>query len=123
MAWYSKSSEGLFLLPHKCEILTSPSEVQNHGIWAYDCASGEEVLVTTFVLALLGDNPMQSEFACHIGLRGRYYCRVCMVHGKEHLHADVADEAGEDSDAEEDVVEQAEMDSMVARAQRAMEVC
>ena len=29
------------------------------------------------VLALLGDNPMQSEFACHIGLVGKYFCGVC----------------------------------------------
>lgn len=41
---------------------------QDEGIWAWDCEMGEAVLVIPFVLALLGDNPMQSEFACHIGL-------------------------------------------------------
>jgi hypothetical protein len=33
------------------------------------------------VLAMLGDNPMQSEFACHIGLRGKFFCRCCWVKG------------------------------------------
>lgn len=34
------------------------------------------------MLALCGDNPMQSEFACHIGFRGRLFCRNCWVSGK-----------------------------------------
>ncbi|KAJ7694731.1 hypothetical protein B0H14DRAFT_3659912 [Mycena olivaceomarginata] len=37
------------------------------------------------VLALLGDNPMQSEFACHIGLRGKLFCRACWVKGTDAL--------------------------------------
>ncbi|EGN97508.1 hypothetical protein SERLA73DRAFT_161519 [Serpula lacrymans var. lacrymans S7.3] len=40
-------------------------ECQEAGIWAYDCILHEVVLVLVFILALLGDNPMQSEFACH----------------------------------------------------------
>jgi hypothetical protein len=32
-------------------------------------------------VALLGDNPMQSEFACHIGLMGKFFCRMCWVKG------------------------------------------
>lgn len=39
--------------------------------------------MTIFVLALLGDNPMQSEFACHAGLRAKFFCRICMVKGKD----------------------------------------
>ena len=34
-----------------------------------------------FVAALLGDNPMQSEFACHVGPGGKSLCRICNVKG------------------------------------------
>ena len=34
-----------------------------------------------FVAALLGDNPMQSEFACHVGPGGKSLCRICDVKG------------------------------------------
>ncbi|KAG5652758.1 hypothetical protein H0H81_003845 [Sphagnurus paluster] len=54
---------------------------QQSGIWAWDCEHNEQVLVIPSILALLGDNPMQSEFACHIGLRGRKFCRMCHVEG------------------------------------------
>jgi len=37
------------------------------------------VLVIPFISALLGDNPMQSEFACHVGPMGNFFCRVCSV--------------------------------------------
>jgi hypothetical protein len=56
--------------------------VEEHGIWAWDCVHQEAVLVLLWILALLGDNPMQSEFACHIGLRGKLFCRICLVQGK-----------------------------------------
>lgn len=39
----------------------------------------EEVLVIPAVLALLGDNPMQSELACHMGMAARLFCWVCWV--------------------------------------------
>jgi hypothetical protein len=41
------------------------------GIWAWDCVHEDHVLVIPFVAALLGDNPMQSEFACHVGPGGK----------------------------------------------------
>lgn len=31
---------------------------------------------------------MQSKFACHIGLRGKYFCRVCNVKGKDAKDGD-----------------------------------
>lgn len=63
---------------------------QESGIWAWDCVHQEAVLVIPSVLAMLGDNPMQSELACHIGLQGKMFCRVCWVEGDEH--EDIEDE-------------------------------
>ncbi|KAI0309567.1 hypothetical protein OF83DRAFT_1296195 [Amylostereum chailletii] len=55
--------------------------VQENGIFVYDCLYREMVLVITGVLALLGDNPMQSEFSCHVGLRGKFFCQCCWAYG------------------------------------------
>ncbi|KAJ3932436.1 MAG: hypothetical protein NXY57DRAFT_894227, partial [Lentinula lateritia] len=57
-------------------------ETQANGVWAWDSQLKDLVLVIPSVLALLGDNPMQSEFACHIGFRGRLFCRNCWASGK-----------------------------------------
>jgi len=59
------------------------SEAQDKGIWAWDCLTEEPVLLIPVILALLGDNPMQSELACHIGLCGNFFCRCCWVKGKD----------------------------------------
>ncbi|KAI0639900.1 hypothetical protein C8Q77DRAFT_1045284 [Trametes polyzona] len=56
---------------------------QKTGIWAWDCVWNEPILVLPSVLALLGDNPMQSEFACHIGLQAKLFCRNCWVKGRD----------------------------------------
>ncbi|KAH9003025.1 hypothetical protein EDB86DRAFT_3063037 [Lactarius hatsudake] len=53
----------------------------NTGVWAWDCVHEDHVLVIPFVAALLGDNPMQSEFACHVGPGGKMICHVCQVKG------------------------------------------
>ncbi|KAJ6462550.1 hypothetical protein C8R45DRAFT_841581 [Mycena sanguinolenta] len=63
---------------------------QESGIWAWDVVLKEPVLVIPEVLALLGDNPMQSEFACHIGLRGKLFCRACWVKGPDALDPDTS---------------------------------
>ncbi|KAJ8077858.1 hypothetical protein PM082_002299 [Marasmius tenuissimus] len=88
---------------------------QTHGIWAWDGELDEPVLLLPAVLALLGDNPMQSKFACHIGLHGKLFCSACKVKGKDSkaAHADgeksntetssaesSADEEGNDSESE-----------------------
>lgn len=48
------------------------------------------VLVLPAVLALLGDNPMQSELACHVGLAGKFFCRNCWVKGRDAEEAESA---------------------------------
>ncbi|KAJ4473242.1 hypothetical protein C8R41DRAFT_968057, partial [Lentinula lateritia] len=69
-------------------------DCQENGIWAWDSKTQRRVLLLVCVLALLGDNPMQSEFACHIGLRGKFFCRTCWVKGKDAKieHATVPEE-------------------------------
>lgn len=69
---------------------------QTEGIWAWDCKLKEMVLVIPSVLALLGDNPMQSELSCHIGLRGKLFCRVCWAKG-EAADPESEDEGDEDN--------------------------
>ncbi|KAJ3897384.1 hypothetical protein F5879DRAFT_996133 [Lentinula edodes] len=58
-------------------------DCQENGIWAWDPKTNSRILLMVCVLALLGDNPMQSEFACHIGLRGKFFCRTCGIKGKD----------------------------------------
>ncbi|KAJ7435966.1 hypothetical protein B0H11DRAFT_2256623 [Mycena galericulata] len=75
---------------------------QKDGIWAWDCQLNELVLIIPTVLALLGDNPMQSEFCCHIGLRGKFFCRACWVKGSDNLDGEDGDthrSAGTDKDS------------------------
>ncbi|KAJ7502053.1 hypothetical protein B0H11DRAFT_1712975, partial [Mycena galericulata] len=76
---------------------------QENGIWAWDSHFQELVLVIPSVLAMLGDNPMQSEFACHIGFRGKFFCRACWVKGDP--------EKGDDDD-DDDAAEQSDQSSL-----------
>ncbi|KAF9521533.1 hypothetical protein CPB83DRAFT_865442 [Crepidotus variabilis] len=64
-------------------IVEDLEQCQTDGVWVYDCVFNEMVLVIVWVLALLGDNPMQAEFACHAGLRAKFFCRICWVKGKD----------------------------------------
>ena len=56
------------------------SDARINGISVWDCLLKEDVLVVPWVLAFLGDNPMASEFASHIGMTGSCYCRICQAH-------------------------------------------
>ncbi|KAF8515093.1 hypothetical protein JB92DRAFT_3156825 [Gautieria morchelliformis] len=56
---------------------------QTAGIWAWDCVYREMVLILVWVLALLRDNPMRSESACHRGLLAKFFCRCCWVKGSD----------------------------------------
>lgn len=73
-----------FLLLLASPLISIPiRQAQANGIWAWDSSLNDPILVIPFVLAMLGDNPMQSEFACHIGLQGKLFCRACWARGKD----------------------------------------
>ncbi|KAG2126564.1 uncharacterized protein EDB93DRAFT_1243814 [Suillus bovinus] len=64
-------------------IVDQLEESWKQDIWAWDCVHKEYVLIILSILALLGDNPMQSEMACHIGSMGKYFCCICKVKGHD----------------------------------------
>ncbi|KAG2032254.1 hypothetical protein BDR03DRAFT_874342 [Suillus americanus] len=84
---------------------------QETGIWAYDCSCHDIVLMIISVLALLGDNPIQSEFACYAGLMSKFFCRCCWVKGKDV--ADMLEVGG---------VKKETVQGMVSRIKRFMKV-
>ena len=76
-------------------------EGQQNGIWAWDCNEKEKcpILLIPSVFALLGDNPMQSEMACHRGLMAKFFCRLCWVQGHDSENPkSTAAETGQDSE-------------------------
>ncbi|RDB19146.1 hypothetical protein Hypma_014226 [Hypsizygus marmoreus] len=64
-------------------IVKALKDARENGIEAYDCELKEMVLLLPWILAMLGNNPMQSEFSSHIGLTGKCFCRVCHVRGAD----------------------------------------
>lgn len=62
--------------------------LHENGLAAWDCEFNEEVLTIPWPLAGLRDNPMLSEFASHIGMKGKFFCRVCMARGKDKNRGD-----------------------------------
>ncbi|KAK0211411.1 hypothetical protein IW262DRAFT_1301739 [Armillaria fumosa] len=75
-SWHIKAQVPLEMLDG---VMDQIETVQAYGIEAWDCELEKNVLPILFVLALLGDNPMQSEFACHISLQGKFFCHACWV--------------------------------------------
>lgn len=53
------------------------------GCVAYDCEQNEEIMFALGIFSLPADNPMQSELASHIGLKGNHFCRRCDVGGTQ----------------------------------------
>ncbi|KAJ6542980.1 hypothetical protein B0H19DRAFT_1212717 [Mycena capillaripes] len=82
-------------------IVEQLEDAQGEGICAWDIELDEPVLVIPEVLALLGDNPMQSEFACHIGLRGKLFCRACWVKGHDAMDGDDVDKPVREANSEQ----------------------
>ncbi|KAL1708926.1 hypothetical protein EV121DRAFT_276854 [Schizophyllum commune] len=82
-------------------IVDQLEDAQANGIWAWDSTTHEPVLIIPSVLALLGDNPMQSEFACHIGLRGKLFCRACWVKGFDGADNSTPSSDGADNDGQD----------------------
>lgn len=60
-------------------------------------------MIFPVILALLGDNPMHSEFACHVGLRGRLFCRTCRVWRGGFMRGAGEADQDEDSNSHEDI--------------------
>lgn len=58
-------------------------DAREDGIEVWDCVYKENVLVVPWFLAFQGDNPMASEFASHIGMGGKFFCRVCHARGAD----------------------------------------
>ncbi|KAJ7797935.1 hypothetical protein B0H14DRAFT_2618391 [Mycena olivaceomarginata] len=52
-------------------------EAQKDGIEVWDCEYQDWILIIPWFLAFQGDNPMSSEFASHVGMKGKFFCRVC----------------------------------------------
>ncbi|KAI0629204.1 hypothetical protein C8Q77DRAFT_1161385 [Trametes polyzona] len=81
----SNIASPLEMMEHLSAVLRSR---RAHGITVWDCQDKLDALVIPWVLAFQGDNPMASEFASHIGMQGKYFCRVCHVCGSQDEKGD-----------------------------------
>ncbi|KAJ7829159.1 hypothetical protein B0H14DRAFT_2366744, partial [Mycena olivaceomarginata] len=54
-------------------------EAQTNDIKVWDCEYKDWILIIPWFLAFQGDNPRSSEFASHISMKGKYFCRVCQA--------------------------------------------
>ncbi|KAF7354451.1 hypothetical protein MVEN_01134200 [Mycena venus] len=62
-------------------------EAQTNGIKVWDCEYKDWILIIPWFLAFQGDNSMSSEFASHIGMKGKYFCRVCQAKSDKNNRA------------------------------------
>lgn len=53
------------------------------GVVAFDCKTGEEILLIPYALFFPGDNPMQAELASQAGLGCNFFCRTCKAGGTQ----------------------------------------
>ncbi|KAF8259511.1 hypothetical protein EI94DRAFT_1813228 [Lactarius quietus] len=83
------------------KIVTQLEEAWTSGIWTWDCVVKDHVLVIPFVAALLGDNPMQSEFSCHLGGGGKFFCQMCEVKGFDSSDPPISLEPDQGDQAEQ----------------------
>ncbi|KAI1797716.1 hypothetical protein LXA43DRAFT_877016 [Ganoderma leucocontextum] len=65
------------------ELVEQLCAARKEGIRVWDVQAQEYVLAIPWVLAFLGDNPMSSEFASHIGMQGKCFCRKCKVNAAD----------------------------------------
>ncbi|KAJ7308592.1 hypothetical protein DFH08DRAFT_944451 [Mycena albidolilacea] len=62
-------------------------EARDDGIQVWDCEYNEWILILPWFLAFQGDNPMSSEFASHVGMKGKFFCRICKAKSDKNNRA------------------------------------
>ena len=92
--WYVSLIDLYIYSLHSC------SYGQRYGIRAWDCALEETVVLIPSVLALLGDNPMQSKFTSHIRMNGNLFCQVCLVKNPTLAEDEVVEPKGTSQDVQ-----------------------